>query len=83
MVEGGGTIHTQFLQADLVDEIHLAIAPFFLGDPEAPRFVNSGVFPDGPLRRMHLAETVMVGDIALLRYMPAREQAAEATTDRE
>ena len=83
MVEGGGTIHTQFLQADVVDEIHLAIAPFFLGDPSAPRFVNSGVFPDGPLRRMHLAEVSMIGDIALLRYMPVREQAAQATTSRE
>jgi riboflavin-specific deaminase-like protein len=74
MVEGGGTIHTQFLQADLVDEIHLAVAPFFLGDPTAPRFVNSGVFPDGPQRRMHLVEVSMIGDIALLRYMPARGQ---------
>jgi riboflavin-specific deaminase-like protein len=73
MVEGGGTIHTQFLQADVVDEIHLAIAPFFLGDPGAPRFVNSGIFPDGPSRRMCLAEVLMIGDIALLRYMPARE----------
>lgn len=76
MVEGGGIIHTQFLQADLVDEIHLAVAPFFLGDPGAPRFVNSGVFPDGPLRRMRLAEASMVGDIALLRYTPARAPSA-------
>ncbi len=73
MVEGGGTIHTQFLQADLVDEIHLAVAPFFLGDPKAPRFVNSGVFPDGPLRRMHLMGTSIIGDVALLRYMPGRK----------
>jgi len=70
MVEGGGTIHTQFLQADAVDEIHLAVAPFFLGDPAAPRFVNSGIFPDGPQRRMQLAEVSMIGDIALLRYLP-------------
>ena len=77
MVEGGGTIHTQFLQADLVDEIHLAVAPFFLGDPMAPRFVNPGVFPDGPMRRMRLAGVSMIGDIALLRYLPAREQIAQ------
>lgn len=83
MVEGGSTIHTQFLQADLVDEIHLAVAPFFLGDSKAPRFVNSGLFPDGPRRRMHLAETRMIGDIALLRYIPAREQSAEATIGRD
>ena len=83
MVEGGGTIHTQFLQADLVDEIHLAVAPFFLGDPTAPRFVNSGVFPDGPLRRMRLAEASMIGDIALLRYITARQQVAQVAADYE
>ena len=34
MVEGGTTIHTQFLTADLADEIHLAVAPFFVGDAD-------------------------------------------------
>jgi 5-amino-6-(5-phosphoribosylamino)uracil reductase len=72
MVEGGSTIHTQFLQADVVDEIQLAVAPFFVGDPAAPRFVRDGVFPDGPLRRMRLAEARVVGDVALLRYLPQR-----------
>ena len=83
MVEGGSTIHTQFLQADLVDEIHLAVAPFFLGDPTAPRFVNPGVFPDGPLRRMCLADVSMIGDIALLHYMSAREHVAKAPINHE
>jgi 5-amino-6-(5-phosphoribosylamino)uracil reductase len=69
MVEGGGTIHTQFLTSGLVDEIHLAIAPFFLGDPDAPRFVNPGTFPNGPARRMTLAEARSIGDVALLRYL--------------
>jgi riboflavin-specific deaminase-like protein len=70
MVEGGGTIHTQFLTAGLADEIHLAIAPFFLGDPDAPRFVNPGNFPNGAGNRMTLAEARTVGDVALLRYLP-------------
>ena len=70
MVEGGSTIHTQFLTAGLADEIQLAVAPFFVGDPAAPRFVNPGVFPDSPARRMRLAETRIVGDMALLRYLP-------------
>src|SRR5204863_8283212 len=83
MVEGGGTIHTQFLQANLVDEIHLAVAPFFLGHPTAPRFVNSGALPDGPLRRMRLAEASMIGDIALLRYITARQQVAQVAADYE
>jgi riboflavin-specific deaminase-like protein len=69
MVEGGGTIHTQFLTAGLVDEIHLAVAPFLLGDPAAPRFVNPGVFPYGPGNRLMLSEARTVGDVALLRYV--------------
>ena len=36
----------------------------------APRFVNPGAFPDSPSRRLQLAETRIVGDIALLRYLP-------------
>jgi riboflavin-specific deaminase-like protein len=71
MVEGGGTVHTQFLTAGLADEIQLAVAPFFVGDPKAPRFVNPGAFPDGPGRRMTLASVQAVGDMAVLRYLPA------------
>ena len=72
MVEGGGTIHTQFLQADVVDEIQLAVAPFFLGDPSAPQFVHAGIFADGPGRRMQLADVLAVGDVAVLSYLPSR-----------
>ncbi|MDG4831687.1 dihydrofolate reductase family protein [Solwaraspora sp. WMMD1047] len=68
MVEGGGTIHTQFLTAGLVDELHLVIAPFFVGDSRAPRFVRDGSFPWGPDRRAHLAEVRQIGDVVLLRY---------------
>src|SRR4051812_35540224 len=39
MVEGGGTVHTQFLTGNLVDELDLVIAPFFVGDSRAHRFV--------------------------------------------
>jgi 5-amino-6-(5-phosphoribosylamino)uracil reductase len=70
MVEGGGTIHTQFLTAGLADEIQLAIAPFFVGDAATPRFVYPGIFPDDAAHRMTLAEVRPVGDVALLRYLP-------------
>ena len=36
MVEGGGTLLTQFLADDLADELHLVIAPFFVGEPGRP-----------------------------------------------
>ncbi len=70
MVEGGTTIHTQFLTAGLADEIHLAVAPFFVGQPGAPRFVEPGTFPNDLHHRMALAEVRAVGDVALLRYLP-------------
>jgi 5-amino-6-(5-phosphoribosylamino)uracil reductase len=68
MVEGGGTIHTQFLTAGLVDELHLVIAPLFVGDSRAPRFVGDGTFPWGPDHRAVLAEVRQIGDVVLLRY---------------
>ena len=68
MVEGGGTVHTQFLTADLADELHLVIAPFFVGDSRARRFVDDGRFPWNPSRRATLAEVRQIDDVVLLRY---------------
>ncbi len=68
MVEGGGTVHTQFLTADLVDELHLVVAPFFVGDSRARRFVGDGLFPWNSRRRARLAEARQIGDVVLLRY---------------
>jgi len=68
MVEGGGMVHTQFLTADLADELHLVVAPFFVGDSRARRFVSDGRFPWNPDRRATLAEVRRIGDVVLLRY---------------
>jgi 5-amino-6-(5-phosphoribosylamino)uracil reductase len=68
MVEGGGRMHTQFLIADLADELHLVVAPFFVGDSRARRFVGDGRFPWNPQRRARLAEARQIGDVVLLRY---------------
>jgi 5-amino-6-(5-phosphoribosylamino)uracil reductase len=68
MVEGGGIVHTQFLSDDLVDELQLVVAPFFVGDSRAPRFVSDGHFPWNPGRRATLAEVRQLGDVVLLRY---------------
>ncbi|HZM65516.1 MAG TPA: dihydrofolate reductase family protein [Nakamurella sp.] len=68
MVEGGGMVHTQFLTADLADELHLVVAPFFVGDSRARRFVSDGRFPWNPDRRATLAEVRQIDDAVLLRY---------------
>ena len=68
MVEGGGTVHTQFLTEDIVDELQLTVAPIFVGDSEAPRFVRDGIFPWNPGRRAELVDVRQLGDVVLLRY---------------
>ena len=68
MIEGGGRLHTQFLVEDLVDELQLVIAPFFVGEARAPRFVESGRFPWTAARRAALVDTRQIGDVVLLRY---------------
>jgi len=68
MVEGGGMVHTQFLTDGLADELQLVVAPFFVGDSRAPRFVSDGRFPWNPGRRATLAGVRQIGDVVLLRY---------------
>lgn len=75
MVEGGARLGTEFLTGGLVDELHLAIAPFFVGDPAAPRFAGPGHYPAGPGDRLTLAGFREVGDgIVVLRYICGRRQ---------
>ncbi|GAA1670977.1 RibD family protein [Fodinicola feengrottensis] len=68
MVEGGQSVLTTFLTSGLVDELQLAVAPFFVGDRDAPRFVGSGSFFWTPTNTMRLAGVAAIGDVALLRY---------------
>jgi 5-amino-6-(5-phosphoribosylamino)uracil reductase len=69
LVEGGARVLGDFLAADRADELNLAVAPFFLGEPApatAPRLNLPAPSPGGP---MTLAETRRVGEVALLRYL--------------
>lgn len=69
MVEGGAQLGTELLTSGLVDELQLAVAPFLVGDPAAPRFAGPGHYPAGPGHPLTLAEARPVGDIVLLRYI--------------
>jgi 5-amino-6-(5-phosphoribosylamino)uracil reductase len=68
MVEGGGSVLTQFLTAGLADELQLTIAPVFVGDSRARRVVGDGRFPWTTGNRADLVDARPVGDVALLRY---------------
>ncbi|CAJ60534.1 MULTISPECIES: RibD family protein [Frankia] len=69
LVEGGTSVHTAFLTAGLVDELHLAVAPFFVGERDAPAFVGPGAFPQDVRSPLRLAEVRQLDDVVLLRYL--------------
>jgi 5-amino-6-(5-phosphoribosylamino)uracil reductase len=68
LVEGGATVHTQFLTEDLADELQLAVAPFFVGDSRGRRFVDDGQFPFDSHRRARLIELTQIDGVVVLRY---------------
>lgn len=70
MVEGGGVIHTQLMELDLVDEVQLAVAPLRVRRADAPKFLGSADHPGGPAARMRLLVSRVIGDMVLLRYAP-------------
>lgn len=72
MVEGGGRVLTEFLTEGLADELQLVIAPFFVGDPAAPRFVHDGRFPWTSRDRATLATVETIGNVVLHRYLLSR-----------
>ena len=77
LIEGGARVLGDVLAADLADELHLAIAPFFVADPMAPRLnlppsdpaPASPARPNGPSNPMTLAEARRVEEMVLLRYL--------------
>jgi riboflavin-specific deaminase-like protein len=69
MVEPGARLGAEFLAAGLADELELMVAPFFVGDPAAPRFAAPGRYPHGPSQPMVLATTQRVDGGVLLRYL--------------
>jgi 5-amino-6-(5-phosphoribosylamino)uracil reductase len=80
MVEGGASVLSRFLAEDLADELHLSVAPFLLGEPDAPRAFGPGRYPQSPGRRMILAETRAIGDVQFSRYLIERPR-PEAGSD--
>ena len=66
MVEGGCQVLTQFLEAGAFHRLRLAVAPFLLGQPQAPRIAGPGTFMNGPDRRLRILGTRTLGNIAVI-----------------
>jgi 5-amino-6-(5-phosphoribosylamino)uracil reductase len=68
LLEGGSRLLAQALSGGLVDELRLAVAPFFVGDAKAPKFALPGKYPHGPHAPMRLESVRRLGDVVVSRY---------------
>lgn len=75
LVEGGSHILTLFLSEGVADYLRLAVAPFFVGDPSAPRLVGNGPFPFDGQRRMEVLSVAQAGDMSVTEYALNRQAA--------
>ena len=68
LVEGGAGTVTEFLKQGLINELQVAIAPFFVSDNKAPRFLVDGQIPFNEDNRLRLINEERVGNMTVLTY---------------
>jgi 5-amino-6-(5-phosphoribosylamino)uracil reductase len=68
LIEGGARTLRDALAGGLADELRLAIAPFFVADPAAPRFGLPAAYPQTPAHPMTLLSVRRAGAVAVHRY---------------
>jgi 5-amino-6-(5-phosphoribosylamino)uracil reductase len=68
LAEGGSRILRDLLALNLADELRVAVAPFFVGDPGAPRFALPARYPHTPANPMTLVSLRQVGNVAVHHY---------------
>ncbi len=71
-VEGGSRVLTQFLASGCFHRLRLAVAPFFVGDPAAPRLVGPAAFAHGKDNRLDLEGTETLGGVAVIHLINRR-----------
>lgn len=68
LVEGGGALIAQLLEAELVDELNVTLCPLVLGGQGGPSLVDGPGFDPDTLRRLELVSHQVVGHEIFLRY---------------
>lgn len=81
-VEGGSRILALFLEEGAADYLRLAVAPFFVADPAAPRLAPAAGIPFTKERRMHLIRSARAGDMAVMEYALRYDSADYAYLER-
>jgi 2,5-diamino-6-(ribosylamino)-4(3H)-pyrimidinone 5'-phosphate reductase len=72
LVEGGGVLNWGFVEADLVDELHVTIAPTLLGGRDAPTLVEGPGLAMANQRRLKLLDLHREQDELYCRYAVVR-----------
>jgi len=68
LVEGGGRIHTSFLEENLVNELLVYIAPIIIGGKDAPVFyMGRGVDTIDPSTRLERPRRILLGEDTLIQ----------------
>ena len=68
LLEGGSRLLAEALSEGLVDELRLAVAPFFVGDAAAPKFALPGKYPHDGQAPMRLESVSRLGDVVVSNY---------------
>jgi 2,5-diamino-6-(ribosylamino)-4(3H)-pyrimidinone 5'-phosphate reductase len=72
LLEGGGELNWAFLRDDLIDELHVTIAPVLLGGRAAPTLLEGEGLAMRAQRKLQLEELHREGDELYCRYSVKR-----------
>ena len=74
LIEGGGDIIFQLLEADLLDEVYVTLCPCIIGGRDAPTLADGSGFEADGLRRLTLEDMRREGDEVYLKYRVVRQR---------
>jgi len=69
LLEGGGEFNASFLEAGLVDKVHLTMTPLVIGGKESPTWAEGKGFAKGKFPRFRLKEARREKDELFLTYV--------------
>lgn len=72
LLEGGGDFNASFLEAGLIDQVHLTLAPLVIGGRESPSWIQGQGYALGSFPRFRLKSAKRVKDELFLTYRRAR-----------